>query len=98
MTVAQKLTLCTRCVLPSNFPNITFDDAGVCNFCRRQDSATDASHRDEERTQFEAMLKTVRGKHQYDALCCYSGGKDSTYMLKMMVQDFGLNVLCLYPR
>ncbi len=36
---------------------------------------------------------TAAGKSAYDALCCYSGGKDSTYMLKMMVRQMGLKVL-----
>jgi hypothetical protein len=25
---------CTRCVLPSNYPGICFNEDGVCNYCR----------------------------------------------------------------
>ncbi|MGK7878412.1 MAG: amino acid adenylation domain-containing protein [Xenococcaceae cyanobacterium] len=31
------LTYCTRCGLPSNYPNTTFDEKGVCNLCRGYD-------------------------------------------------------------
>ncbi|MEF2704534.1 MAG: hypothetical protein U0N06_04400, partial [Faecalibacterium prausnitzii] len=27
--------VCTRCVMDSTDPAITFDEAGVCSFCRR---------------------------------------------------------------
>lgn len=26
--------ICNRCILPSTFPGITFDNEGICNFCR----------------------------------------------------------------
>jgi hypothetical protein len=29
----RQLRRCTRCILPETFPFITFDAAGVCNYC-----------------------------------------------------------------
>lgn len=29
---------CTRCILPENYPNIDFDDEGVCRVCREHDA------------------------------------------------------------
>lgn len=85
--------VCTRCVLPASFPNISFDAEGVCSFCAQPET----KHQDEfdarQRREFESIVQTSKGRFPYDALCCYSGGKDSTYMLKMMVRDLGLNVL-----
>ena len=26
--------ICSHCILPANFPGVTFDDNGVCNQCR----------------------------------------------------------------
>jgi hypothetical protein len=89
----MEASICSRCVLPSTFPNISFDREGVCCFC----SKPEAAHQDEfdarQRQEFEQIVRSSKGKSGYDALCCYSGGKDSTYMLKMMVRDLGLNVL-----
>jgi hypothetical protein len=85
--------VCTECVLPAGFPNIGFDERGVCSFCRQEEPAEQRKFDERHRAEFERIVETSRGKHPYDALCCYSGGKDSTYMLKMMVRQMGLKVL-----
>lgn len=85
--------ICARCVLPATFPNISFDDHGVCCFCNRPEAARQHDFDARQRQEFERIVAQHRGRFTYDALCCYSGGKDSTYMLKMMVRDLGLSVL-----
>jgi hypothetical protein len=85
--------VCSRCVLPSTFPNISFDREGICSFCSKPEIAHQSAFDARQRQEFEEIVAHNKGKNSYDALCCYSGGKDSTYMLKMMVQDLGLNVL-----
>jgi hypothetical protein len=86
--------LCTRCVLPETFPGIKFDADGVCNYCHRaltEEKA--AAHRESARLKFEQILNDVRGKGTYDVLVGWSGGKDSTYILARMVQEFNCRVL-----
>jgi hypothetical protein len=85
--------LCARCVLPSTFPNISFDAEGMCCFCARPETTHQNQFDARQRQEFEHIVHASKGRFAYDALCCYSGGKDSTYMLKMMVRDLGLNVL-----
>jgi hypothetical protein len=85
--------ICSRCVLPSTFPNISFDRDGVCCFCARPEAAQQPRFDARQRQEFEQIVRANKGKSTYDALCCYSGGKDSTYMLKMMVRELGLSVL-----
>jgi hypothetical protein len=87
--------ICTKCVLPSTFPNISFDSEGVCCFCARPETAHQSAFDTRQRQEFERIVEEHKGKFTYDALCCYSGGKDSTYMLKMMVRDLGLRVLAM---
>jgi len=41
------------------------------------------------------MLEKVKGKRNYDTFVAYSGGKDSTYTLMTLKQDFGLKVLAV---
>ena len=80
-------------MLPSTFPNISFDEDGVCCFCAKPERRRQDEFDLRQRQEFEQIIRDNKGKSAYDALCCYSGGKDSTYMLKMMVRDMGLNVL-----
>lgn len=30
--------ICTRCIYDDSVPNISFDDEGVCNYCRQIDT------------------------------------------------------------
>lgn len=85
--------ICSQCVLTSAFPNISFDQAGVCCFCSKPEAARQNEFDARQRLEFERIVRDNKGQSAYDALCCYSGGKDSTYMLKMMVRELGLNVL-----
>jgi len=91
----DQLSICKKCVLPANFPGVHFDDKGICNYCS---SITAQSHRDEStrfRNRFEDLLLEYQNKHSYDALMCYSGGKDSTYTLKILREKYGLRILAI---
>lgn len=87
---------CTQCILSSSFPNIEFDQEGVCNFCRNEiyfttESQTIANAREK----IQTLINEHKGKGQYDAIMCYSGGKDSTYTLMLASQKYNLKVLAL---
>lgn len=88
------MKICSKCVLPETFPGIRFDENGVCSFCRESGRTEDLEHRKQEyRQRFEMLLSEYRGKNVYDAIMCYSGGKDSTYTLKLLRQRYDLNIL-----
>jgi acyl-CoA synthetase (AMP-forming)/AMP-acid ligase II len=88
--------ICTKCILPASFPGISFDDAGFCNHCRRGRSrqATEAMKEKYEQ-KFTQLLETERKTTSYDLLMAYSGGKDSTFTLDILVNRYGLRVLAL---
>jgi hypothetical protein len=87
---------CTTCILSSCFPNIEFDEKGVCNFCRNEIFFTTADDSVEKaRKQIQELIKDSKGKAEYDAIMCYSGGKDSTYALMLATRKYGLKVLAL---
>ena len=90
------LRVCTKCVLPETFPRIHFDKEGVCNFClnykgQRKDQITKAKYKD----RFETLIKKFKGGCTYDALMCYSGGKDSTETLAILKREYNLNILAV---
>lgn len=85
---------CTRCILPETFPGIQFDAEGVCQYCRHTPSPeVRAAQRQALRTQFEALVQQVRERPGYHCLVAWSGGKDSTYTVWLLKQQYGLNVL-----
>lgn len=93
--VTQKLSYCTRCGLPSNYPNANFDTDGVCSICRAYDSYQEYVDRYfGDRTELRAIATRMRvaRRGKYDCLVLFSGGKDSTYMLYQIV-ELGLRPL-----
>jgi hypothetical protein len=90
--------LCHRCILPSAFPNIQFDADGTCNYCHQEESTL--AKRDvktaEYRQKLDSLIETTRDKAPtYDAIMAYSGGKDSSYTLKLLKERYGLRIIAL---
>ncbi len=91
---------CRRCLLPAAVPGADLDaDAdGVCAFCRQHDRA-DRSREESLRREWEADLEKAlagcrgRGRGGYDCLVCFSGGKDSCYLLHKLAVERRLRVL-----
>ncbi len=90
------MKLCQNCVLPESFPGIKFDGEGMCNFCVEFKGEQNLEEkRQRYRQKFEALIKEHKGRSNYDALMSYSGGKDSTYTLAILKENYGLRVLAL---
>ncbi len=92
------MKLCSRCILPETFPGIKFDDSGVCNHCRQEESAIAKApeKKHEYRQKLDGLISEIKGKAQsYDVICAYSGGKDSSYTLKILREIYDLRILAL---
>lgn len=97
----KQFTFCNKCLLPDNFPNVDFDDQGVCHHCREFEGfKTHVEKYFKTPDDFELVINKHRPKTEtgneddrpYDCLLMFSGGKDSTYVLYKLV-DMGLKVL-----
>jgi len=77
---------CSRCVLPETAESLTFDDEGVCSVCRQIEYKHSQIDWDERGRALDALLERHRGKHPYDCIVPFSGGKDSTYTLWYLVR------------
>ncbi len=94
--------ICTRCVMDTSDPDITFDSAGVCSHCATFDAVAkpilDQSQTGARLPAFEAMVcglkEQGRGK-DYDCILGLSGGVDSSY-LALVAKDAGLRVLAVH--
>jgi len=90
---------CSRCILDSHFPHVSFDQDDVCNYCHAYDKADKKfllNHDTELR--LKKIIEKVKdsGKNQeYDCIQGVSGGRDSTYCLYLLKQ-WGLNPLAVH--
>lgn len=85
---------CTRCILPENYPNIDFDDEGVCRVCREFDEKYTGIDWVEREKRLSKLLSRYRGKGlKYDCMVPFSGGKDSSYCLWTMKKKYGMTPL-----
>jgi hypothetical protein len=82
--------------LPENFPGISFNPNGICNICVEFKGTGHLNQKKNEyRRKFNGLVKEHKGKNIYDALMCYSGGKDSTYTLSVLKEKYGLKILAI---
>jgi hypothetical protein len=93
---------CRKCVLPSGFPGIRFDEQGVCNQCLQSAGRKEGQEAEHQRYQsrFFALLDRISNSagcsaRAYHAITTYSGGKDSSYLLKVLTRDLGLRVFAI---
>ena len=92
--MSEAVTRCSRCILPSSYPNIDFDENGVCRVCREFDARYSGINWNARERKLEKILNRYRNKGlKYDVLVPFSGGKDSTYTLWMMKNKY--NMRCL---
>jgi glucosamine--fructose-6-phosphate aminotransferase (isomerizing) len=86
----KKITRCTNCILPETHPFITFDDKGVCNYCRDYQKrrvnlalvSLDALEKE------LAPMRNIKGNN---CIMMLSGGRDSCYGMHIVKKELGLN-------
>jgi len=82
---------CTKCILPSNFPYITFNEKGVCNYCSNYKKKYKNFDINKEKQKFEKILKNYKKKNKdIDCIVPLSGGRDSCFGLHLIVKELGL--------
>jgi hypothetical protein len=87
----RALRRCSRCILPETFPFIEFDGEGVCNYCRSYRPRYAHMHPVESKQAFiRSLEKYRRPGNEPDVLVAFSGGRDSSYGLHLIKQEFGL--------
>jgi len=100
MEPTTKFQICSRCIYDTHIPFITFDNNGICNYCNQYDQMQNEYPVGKEGRKIldayvEQMKKDGRGK-PYDVVIGVSGGCDSSYMLHLAKNEFGLRVLAAH--
>jgi len=92
--------VCQRCIYDGSVPNITFDEEGICNYCRQIEELEDQFPNDErgekELQRLVDEIKKAGRRKKYDALIGVSGGCDSSYLMHLMTKKYGLRLLAVH--
>lgn len=98
--MAMKYQICTRCIMDTSDPEISFDQNGICNNCKKGESLMKINlHKGEEgkiklASIVDRIKKNGKGK-AYDCVIGVSGGVDSTYVAYLTTK-LGLRPLAVH--
>jgi len=97
----KKNKICTNCVMDTTDSKITFDEKGICDHCNTYYSnILPKWHTDErgERNLWKIIVKIKKeGKGKdFDCIMGMSGGIDSSYLLYVMKEKYGLRPLVFH--
>ena len=91
--------ICTRCAVDSTVPGISFDQQGICLYCKLHDVLDKEYPQGEaglrQLEQYVAQIKENGKNKQYDCVVGVSGGTDSIYLLYWAKQN-GLRPLVVH--
>jgi imidazoleglycerol phosphate synthase cyclase subunit len=98
MTSAVKI--CTRCVYDDTIPNISFDENGVCSYCKLHDNLIIEYPGGKEGENkllsiIEEIKRVGRKNKKYDCVVGISGGCDSSFLL-YKIKEYGLRPLAAH--
>jgi hypothetical protein len=77
------LRRCTKCVLTETMPYISFDEEGVCNYCKNYRPRNAPKPKEE----LFNLVEPFRRAHGNDCVVPFSGGRDSCYGLHLIVNE-----------
>ena len=83
------LKRCRRCIFPETVPGISFDEKGVCCFCR---DYRRIEYQGEDKL-LEKIRASTRKFSRYQCVVPLSGGRDSTFVLYLAKARYNLKTL-----
>jgi len=80
-----------QCLLPETMPFISFDEEGVCSYCRDFEARGTYVKGEKALKEFVSKYRSASG--EADVIVGFSGGRDSSYGLDYMKNHLGLHPL-----
>jgi len=98
-TIPTDRVTCTRCLYDDNTPSISFNETGVCNYCKiHDDMNAEYPIGKEGENKLRKLAERIRHdgrRRKYDVVVGVSGGCDSSYML-YKAKELGLRPLAAH--
>ncbi len=99
MSIKNNPKMCKRCIFDENVPGISFDEEGICSYCRQTEQLEKEYPTGKKGDEiFKKLVKDVkkagRGK-PYDCVVGVSGGCDSSYLV-YIAKKYGLRPLAVH--
>lgn len=87
--------VCKICLrpLPTDEKGNLLSSVDICHECLRKKNTVEDIDWDAKQKEFEDIIKSIKGKHKFDALIMLSGGKDSVYVAYLLTKVYKLKVL-----
>lgn len=101
VTLAGETTrVCTRCIYDERTPGVSFDETGVCNYCRQVEDLERlyGTGKPEGARELERIIEEIKASgrgRKYDCVIGVSGGTDSSYLL-IKALEWGLRPLAVH--
>jgi len=97
---AMEPQICTRCIYDKRVPGISFDAAGVCNYCRQVEMLEQQydTGKPEGLRRLQTLIGQIKqagARRKYDCVVGVSGGTDSSYLL-VKALEWGLRPLAVH--
>lgn len=91
---------CTRCMMDTSDPNITFNEEGLCSYCQNYDKNIKPywkpnENRFDELEKIASQIREAGKGHDYDCILGLSGGADSSYLAYIAKEVMHLRPLAL---
>ncbi len=84
---------CSKCILPETMPFIKFDSDGVCNYCHNYKTRNSPKSKED----LFSIVESYRRKNdELDCIVPFSGGRDSSYALHLIVNELKMKPVTLY--
>jgi glutamine---fructose-6-phosphate transaminase (isomerizing) len=81
------LKRCNKCILTETMPYIEFDANGICNYCNNYT----LKNVPKPVSVLEKLIEPYRRNDARDCIVPFSGGRDSSYGLHLIVEELGMN-------
>ncbi|WP_439145971.1 N-acetyl sugar amidotransferase [Vibrio sp.] len=97
----KKIKVCSNCVMDSTDSKISFDQNGVCDHCNDfYENVEPNWHTDEKgNKELESIISKIKKDGEgrdFDCIMGMSGGADSSYLLHVAVNKYGLRPLVFH--
>jgi len=93
--------ICSRCIIDSTDPEITFDEHGVCSHCHYFDNVRSVGwdRTTQALVKLDSLISEIKSrrlKNKYDCMIGLSGGVDSSYLAYFLAHRYSLRILAVH--